>query len=355
MAESRESARGPMFADGRFLHADARARFVPLTPRLPEHSADEGISAGAQHRARARSLAHHDAHRQVRAPLGARRRALCRDQHRRRAALRGARWRAGDAAIELGLDGGARAHGRRCSRRAWCSRPSTGTARLPPMRASARSPTRWSIRSPASPSSSTRRWPIEHFAADWYGVMLARAAAAAARHRLVDEGAGRAVRALRARGPNPADWSIEARRLLGVPSSEAAARRRLDRIPRSGGRVYRARLVRRRAARRLHLCRPSSGAARARLAGETVRGGEARRARCAPACSPGARVEGADQGALVCSCFGVGRNPIAACARELGAAATPAEIGKRLKCGTNCGSCIPEIQAIIGEVAKKSA
>ena len=38
-------------------------------------------------------------------------------------------------------------------------------------------------------------------------------------------------------------------------------------------------------------------------------------------------------------------NPIAACARELGAAATPAEIGKRLKCGTNCGSCVPEIQA----------
>ena len=64
---------------------------------------------------------------------------------------------------------------------------------------------------------------------------------------------------------------------------------------------------------------------------------------------------GSDQGALVCSCFGVGRNPIAACARELGAAATAGEIGKRLKCGTNCGSCVPEIQVIIGEVAKKSA
>jgi len=51
----------------------------------------------------------------------------------------------------------------------------------------------------------------------------------------------------------------------------------------------------------------------------------------------------------------VGRNPIAACARELGAAATTMEIGKRLKCGTNCGSCVPEIQAILGEVAKKSA
>ena len=64
----------------------------------------------------------------------------------------------------------------------------------------------------------------------------------------------------------------------------------------------------------------------------------------------GRALEGVDQGELVCSCFGVGRNPIAACARELGAAATIAEVGKRLKCGTNCGSCVGEIQGIIGEV-----
>ena len=68
----------------------------------------------------------------------------------------------------------------------------------------------------------------------------------------------------------------------------------------------------------------------------------------------GRALEGSDQGALVCSCFGIGRNPIAACARELGAAATAVEIGKRLKCGTNCGSCVPEIQAIITETARKS-
>jgi assimilatory nitrate reductase catalytic subunit len=66
-------------------------------------------------------------------------------------------------------------------------------------------------------------------------------------------------------------------------------------------------------------------------------------------------LEGADQGALVCSCFGVGRNAIAACAKQLGAAATAAELGKRLKCGTNCGSCVPEIQAIIGESRRRTA
>jgi assimilatory nitrate reductase catalytic subunit len=69
----------------------------------------------------------------------------------------------------------------------------------------------------------------------------------------------------------------------------------------------------------------------------------------------GRAIEGADHGPLVCSCFGIGRNPIAACARELGAAATVAEIGKRLKCGTNCGSCGPEIQQIIGDLARDAA
>ena len=64
----------------------------------------------------------------------------------------------------------------------------------------------------------------------------------------------------------------------------------------------------------------------------------------------GRAMDGADQGALVCSCFGVGRNSIAACARELGTAATPLTIGKRLKCGTNCGSCVGEIQVIIADM-----
>jgi assimilatory nitrate reductase catalytic subunit len=63
----------------------------------------------------------------------------------------------------------------------------------------------------------------------------------------------------------------------------------------------------------------------------------------------GRALEGSDPGPLVCSCFGVGRNAIAACARELGAGASAAEIGKRLKCGTNCGSCVPEIQQIMAQ------
>ena len=113
MAHSRESARGPMFADGKFMHADGRARFLRADTARSRTRAHAGVSAGAQHRPGARSLAHHDAHRQVRTPVGAHRRTFRRDQYRRRAAFRGARRVAGHAAIALGIHGGARAHRRR--------------------------------------------------------------------------------------------------------------------------------------------------------------------------------------------------------------------------------------------------
>jgi assimilatory nitrate reductase catalytic subunit len=54
-----------------------------------------------------------------------------------------------------------------------------------------------------------------------------------------------------------------------------------------------------------------------------------------------------DPGALVCSCFSVGRNQIAAAARE-GATSVQA-IGNCLSAGTNCGSCRSEIQVILDE------
>jgi assimilatory nitrate reductase catalytic subunit len=59
---------------------------------------------------------------------------------------------------------------------------------------------------------------------------------------------------------------------------------------------------------------------------------------------------GSDPGALVCSCFGVGRNTILAAVRESGLT-TAADIGRRLRAGTNCGSCLPELKAILGESA----
>jgi assimilatory nitrate reductase catalytic subunit len=55
---------------------------------------------------------------------------------------------------------------------------------------------------------------------------------------------------------------------------------------------------------------------------------------------------GTDLGPIVCACFGVRRDAILAATREHGLV-DEREIGLRLRAGTNCGSCRPEIRALI--------
>ena len=55
----------------------------------------------------------------------------------------------------------------------------------------------------------------------------------------------------------------------------------------------------------------------------------------------------ASDGPVVCACFGVGRNAICGAIAE--GARTAAEIGAKLKAGTNCGSCIPELKRLIAQ------
>ncbi|WP_390879098.1 (2Fe-2S)-binding protein [Marinobacterium arenosum] len=52
-----------------------------------------------------------------------------------------------------------------------------------------------------------------------------------------------------------------------------------------------------------------------------------------------------DCGAIVCSCFQVGERQIAD-AMAAGIDSVEA-LGSRLKCGSNCGSCIPELKALL--------
>ena len=61
----------------------------------------------------------------------------------------------------------------------------------------------------------------------------------------------------------------------------------------------------------------------------------------------GRAVDAVDEGPTVCACFGVGRNRIAACIAA-GAASTQ-DIGARLRAGTNCGSCVPELKRLLVE------
>lgn len=61
----------------------------------------------------------------------------------------------------------------------------------------------------------------------------------------------------------------------------------------------------------------------------------------------------ANAGPIVCACFGVGRNTI--CETIAAGALSTAEIGAKLKAGTNCGSCIPEMKRLIAERAEVAA
>ena len=57
----------------------------------------------------------------------------------------------------------------------------------------------------------------------------------------------------------------------------------------------------------------------------------------------------ANAGPIVCACFGVGRTTI--CDSIAAGARSAADIGVKLKAGTNCGSCIPELKRLIAQTA----
>ena len=56
------------------------------------------------------------------------------------------------------------------------------------------------------------------------------------------------------------------------------------------------------------------------------------------------------EGNIVCACFGVGRDRILDAVRRDGCATVQA-VGAKLRAGTNCGSCIPELKALIATVS----
>jgi assimilatory nitrate reductase catalytic subunit len=53
-----------------------------------------------------------------------------------------------------------------------------------------------------------------------------------------------------------------------------------------------------------------------------------------------------DIGKIVCACFNVGEKTILSAIKE-GKLATPQDVGRSCKAGTNCGSCVPEIKALL--------
>jgi len=62
----------------------------------------------------------------------------------------------------------------------------------------------------------------------------------------------------------------------------------------------------------------------------------------------------APAGAIICSCYSVGEIPITEAVRQ--GCHSVQQLGEKLKCGTNCGSCIPELKKIIaGQLATLTA
>ena len=59
------------------------------------------------------------------------------------------------------------------------------------------------------------------------------------------------------------------------------------------------------------------------------------------------------RGRTVCSCMGVSETAI--CAAIAAGCDTPAALGKQLGCGTQCGSCVPELRALIASSLTKAA
>jgi assimilatory nitrate reductase catalytic subunit len=57
-----------------------------------------------------------------------------------------------------------------------------------------------------------------------------------------------------------------------------------------------------------------------------------------------------DNGPVVCSCFAVGRSALLRAIRTQ-ALVSPADVGRALGAGTNCGSCLPELKTLLAEAA----
>jgi assimilatory nitrate reductase catalytic subunit len=329
-----------LFGDGGFAHT-GRARFVPTAPRLPA-PAGRRIPAGAEHRPRARPVAHHDAHRPLAQAGRARARTLHRPAPAGCAAVRREGGRTGARDQPLGRGGGARQHG-------------GGIAR-----GSVFMPIHWSGQTasdarvgavvnpavdPVSGEPEFKHTPvrIEPFGVAWFGFILSRGELALREAANWTRIQGREFVRYELAGRLPfsrsPDW---ARALLQVDDEDADW---IEVEDKSGG-VYRAvHLVDGRIEACLFVSQRQDLPARAWLAGMFGKS-ELDAADRLGLLSGRAKEKGADPGPTVCSCFGVGRKTIEIAIREQGCK-DASQVTACTRAGGNCGSCLPEIRALL--------
>ncbi len=334
-----------VFGDGRFYHADGRARFVPVEPRAPVHHIDEDYPL-VLNTGRVRDHWHTMTRTALSAKLSAHIAEPYIDLHPNDALLCGVRE---DELARISTRWGSlvarvRFSGEMPRRNAfvpihwnaqWASDARVGALCNP-------------VVDPISGEPEFKHTParVEPFGVAWHGFVLSRGAMPMLQDdatwwtRITGESFTRYELAGRERDTA---WHQMARSALGAGDDADW----LEYEDRTAG-VFRAALI---VDDRIEACifvskRPDLPS-RAWLSGLFVK----------PHIDDADRIgllvgepvnAGDDAGATICSCFGVGRNRIIKAIRK-DAIHSVQGLGQALKCGTNCGSCVPELKALIAQ------
>jgi assimilatory nitrate reductase catalytic subunit len=342
-----------LFADGRYFHADGRAKLIPVMPRAPAQQPDDDYPF-VLNTGRLRDQWHTMSRTGKSPRLAAHRPEPALELHPR-------------DALACGLRDGRLA---RLATR-WGSAVLRVRTTTELARGQVFAPIHWTDRNasdarigalanpvadPISGEPEFKHTParVEPFAVEWYGFLLTRrelpherlgtlawwTRVEGARAAGVGRAHARIEFAGRERMAEGAQWSAWARGLLGAPEGA-------DWIEASdaGHGLYRAVWL---VEGRIEACvyvapAPEALGARAWLSGLMAETATAPDRMALVAGRPATPVD--DPGAIVCSCHAVGSRQILRAIAE-GAHSTEA-LGARLRCGTNCGSCLPELRALL--------
>ena len=350
LADGRVEVSQRLFGDGRFAHADGKARFIATTPRAPVNPVSEEYPL-ALNTGRVRDHWHTMTRTGKSAKLADHVAESFVDMHPQDALLHGVRegelalvnsnWGAMVARVQ---HGGGIARGSVFIPIHW-SGQNASDARVGALV----NP----VVDPVSGEPEFKHTPVrvEQFRVSWHGFILSRQELGldAVAHWTRIQGRDFARYELAGRN-TISDFGLWARELLGVDGEDADW---LEYEDRSAG-VYRAvHLSDDRIDQCVFVSPRQDMPSRAWLA--SLFGKERLSEIDRVGLLVGQPVEkGADAGPTVCSCFGVGRNTICEAIRSQDLSSV-AQVTACVKAGGNCGSCVPEIKKLLVETLAEAA